>query len=136
MTSIADDAILSLEELTKQTESLAKITDFIWVFLGIALVFIMQAGFALLEVGSISTHEERELLQNTALKNISGPDMILLKNGFDVAIAAVLWACTGFAAAFGNRCDEDPNPFIGTYGYFLYKVGQDDCLSDADFVFR
>ena len=134
MTSIADNATLSLEELTTQTESLAKITEFIWVFLGIALVFIMQAGFALLEVGSISTHEEREL--KGALKNISGPDMILLKNGFDVAIAAVLWACTGFAAAFGNRCEEDPNPFIGTYGYFLHEVGQVDCLSDADFVFR
>ena len=59
------------------------IDTFYYLFVG-SLVFFMQAGFGLLEAGSVRT-------KNT--KNI------LLKNLLDACIGAIVWWAWGFAAA-------------------------------------
>ena len=74
--------------------------DTMWLLFGAILVFFMQTGFAMLEVGSVS-------VKNT--KNI------LMKNIGDASIGALCWWLCGFGVAFG----ESSNRFIGTDGYFL-----------------
>jgi len=71
--------------------------DSLWFMLGGVLVFFMQAGFALLEAGSVRA-------KNT--KNI------LLKNTLDACLGTAVWFAWGFALAFGADPD-DPNDFIG-----------------------
>merc|ERR1712086_1227150 len=62
-----------------------------------ALVFFMQAGFGLLEAGSVRT-------KNT--KNI------LLKNLLDACIGAIIWWAWGFGVAYGDSGNSDGNTFI------------------------
>lgn len=71
-----------------------------WLMIGAILVFFMQTGFAMLEVGSVS-------VKNT--KNI------LVKNIFDAAIGAVCWWFLGFGFAMGPTSGH----FIGNDGFFM-----------------
>lgn len=79
--------------------------DAFWLLFGMVLVFFMQAGFAMLEVGSVQ-------LKNT--KNI------LIKNVFDASIAAIMWWFFGYGIAFGTDefGDDGSNGFIGTSQFF------------------
>mmetsp|Transcript_48469 Transcript_48469/g.90278 ORF Transcript_48469/g.90278 Transcript_48469/m.90278 type:complete len:537 (+) Transcript_48469:128-1738(+) len=73
--------------------------DILWLLLGSYLVFFMQAGFALLEAGSVRS-------KNT--KNI------LLKNVLDACLGAAVWWLIGYPFAFGGPYEQDDrNPFIG-----------------------
>ncbi|CAN0297196.1 unnamed protein product, partial [Ectocarpus sp. 12 AP-2014] len=74
--------------------------DSLWVLLGAAMVFFMQAGFAMLEAGSVS-------IKNT--KNI------LIKNVGDSAMGAIGWWLFGNGLAFG----KDSGGFLGTTGFAL-----------------
>ena len=65
-----------------------------WLLFGAILVFFMQTGFAMLEVGSVQ-------LKNT--KNI------LIKNIIDAAVGAIAWWLVGYGIAFG----EDHLKFFG-----------------------
>lgn len=67
------------------------------------MVFLMQAGFAALEAGSVRA-------KNT--KNI------LLKNLLDACVGAVIWWSLGFPFAFGVRFN-DGNGWIGANNFFL-----------------
>ena len=58
--------------------------DITWLILCGALVFFMQAGFGMLEAGSVRTKNTRN---------------ILLKNLLDACIGALIWWAWGFAAA-------------------------------------
>ena len=60
----------------------------------------MQAGFAMLEVGSVDA------------KNTQN---ILLKNVLDAALGSVIWWCCGYALAMG----KSPSQFIGKSLFFL-----------------
>lgn len=66
----------------------------------------MQAGFALLEAGSVAKKNEIN---------------ILVKNIFDVSIGALCWWASGYAIAFGPG-DNFPKTgelgFAGTQGFF------------------
>lgn len=73
--------------------------DTMWVLLAAALVFFMQAGFALVEAG----------LQ--AAKNVVN---ILMKNLMDFTIASVAFWAVGFGLMFGAG-----NALIGMDGWFL-----------------
>ena len=75
----------------------------LWLLICGFVVFLMQAGFALLESGTVRS-------KNT--KNI------LLKNVIDACVGAVAWWAVGqaFAFAWGNPCNA--NGFIGYYGFF------------------
>ena len=80
--------VLALEtDVAKNTEALStlpgSVDTFYYLFVG-SLVFFMQAGFGLLEAGSVRT-------KNT--KNI------LLKNLLDACIGAIVWWAWGYAAA-------------------------------------
>ena len=80
--------VLALEvTVTANTGTLStlpgSVDTFYYLFVG-SLVFFMQAGFGLLEAGSVRT-------KNT--KNI------LLKNLLDACIGAIVWWAWGFAAA-------------------------------------
>jgi len=80
--------------------------DVFWLIFGGVLVFWMQAGFAMLEVGTV--HKK-----NT--KNI------LVKNFFDASIAALTWWATGNTLAGGGGDDftsDGKNGFAGKYAFF------------------
>jgi len=74
-------------------------SDTIWVAVTAFLVFLMQAGFALLEAGS------------TRMKNAGH---IAGKNILSFAIVSLVFWAVGFAISFGNG-----NWFAGTTGWFL-----------------
>ena len=98
-----------LEELLSTVHALeshlllirAEVNNF-WLIFGAILVFFMQTGFAVLEVGCVS-------VKNT--KNI------LLKNLFDIVVGAVCWYLLGHALATGDA--SSTGGFIGTTGFFL-----------------
>jgi Amt family ammonium transporter len=91
-----------MEAIQEQLDNTDSSLDQFWLIFGAVLVFLMQAGFALLEVGSVSA-------KNT--KNI------LVKNMFDASVGAIGFWSVGFAFALGVG-----NDFIGNEGYFL-KTG-------------
>ena len=61
--------------------------NLLWTLMGGVLVMFMQAGFALLESGSVR------------FKNYQN---ILLKNLMDACIGGLVWWAIGFAFAYGN----------------------------------
>ena len=86
----------------------------------------MQAGFAMLEVGSVNK-------KNT--KNI------LVKNIFDACIAAIMWWAFGSALAGGadDFRSDGSNGFAGTTGFFrkfdMHKHGNRSAYSKAGWFF-
>lgn len=76
-------------------------SDTMWLIICASMVFFMQCGFTLLEVGSVS-------IKNT--KNI------LIKNVLDACFGCVAFYLVGYAFALG-----DGNGFIGTTGFVLKK---------------
>lgn len=92
-----------------------------WLIVAGCLVFLMQAGFALVEAGL------------TRAKNIGN---IMAKNLADMAIGAIaFWAC-GFGLAFGT----DSGSFLGTDKFFLSGMsesflGGGDVLQTPSFFF-
>jgi len=84
----------------EQFASLSNDMDTMWLMIGAILVFFMQTGFAMLEVGSVH-------IKNT--KNI------LIKNLGDASIGAMCWWLIGYGLAFG----ESESRLFGTNGYAL-----------------
>eukprot|EP00613_Pedinella_sp_CCMP2098_P059295 CAMPEP_0171857886 /NCGR_PEP_ID=MMETSP0992-20121227/24971_1 /TAXON_ID=483369 /ORGANISM="non described non described, Strain CCMP2098" /LENGTH=92 /DNA_ID=CAMNT_0012479237 /DNA_START=31 /DNA_END=305 /DNA_ORIENTATION=+ len=75
--------------------SLGSELDTLWLLIATFLVFLMQTGFAMLEVGSINAKNTRN---------------ILLKNVLDASFGGLIWWLWGFGLAMGNS----PNRFVGT----------------------
>jgi len=82
--------------------------NYVWTLIAAALVFFMQAGFALVETGF------------TRAKNAVN---ILMKNLMDFAIGTIMFWAIGFGLMFGVTAGG----WIGTDGFFLseYKPGGD-----------
>ncbi|KAJ8601165.1 hypothetical protein CTAYLR_008272 [Chrysophaeum taylorii] len=76
-------------------------------------VFFMQAGFAMLEAGSVYE---------------ASVGHVLLKNIFDTSISAVLWWACGHAFAYGTDAfgETGENGFIGGSGFFYENLGSKD----------
>jgi len=92
-------------KLTSQEEAI----DSIWVLTSTGMIFFMQAGFALVECGSIRKKNSHN---------------ILIKNVFDACIGAIAFWIIGYGLAFG-----DVRKFVGTDGgYFAAK--EFDCFED------
>lgn len=92
-----------------------------WLLQCAALVFFMQAGFAMLTAGCVRT-------KNTKY--------ILLKNLLDACAAALSFWFIGYALAYGGP--PDGNPFIGTSGFLLlegFAKGTDYALWFYQFAF-
>jgi Amt family ammonium transporter len=84
----------TVAEVDTRIDDLINDLDTWWLLFGAILVFFMQTGFAMLEVGSVS-------VKNT--KNI------LIKNIGDASIGAMCWWLLGYGFAFG----DDVGRFIG-----------------------
>eukprot|EP01100_Stratorugosa_tubuloviscum_P013734 TRINITY_DN7040_c0_g1_i1.p1 TRINITY_DN7040_c0_g1~~TRINITY_DN7040_c0_g1_i1.p1 ORF type:complete len:454 (+),score=201.95 TRINITY_DN7040_c0_g1_i1:1-1362(+) len=92
-TALTDEEYLLLEETYNAY----------WLLINSPLVFFMQVGFLMLEVGSIR------------VKNAKN---ILLKNVVDTAISGLVFYAFGFGFAFGNQGES--NPFIGESDFMLF----------------
>jgi Amt family ammonium transporter len=104
-------AIASAADPTGETTLLSDpgaAVDYVWVLLSAALVFFMQAGFAMLTAGFCRA-------KNTA--------NLMMKNLMDFAMTSLAFMVMGFAIMFG----ADKAGIIGTTGWFLsgeaYDVG-------------
>lgn len=80
--------------------------DYVWVLVSAFLVFLMQAGFAMLESGLCRA------------KNTTN---LMLKNLMDFAMCSVAYMAIGFAFMFG----ASKAGFIGTTGWFLLGESYD-----------
>jgi Amt family ammonium transporter len=78
--------------------------DYVWTILAAALVFFMQAGFALLEAGF------------SRAKNAIN---VIMKNVMDASAGALVFYCVGFGLMFGTSW----NGLVGTDGFFLTGTG-------------
>lgn len=85
-----------------QTNAVA--IDTVWVLLCAYLVFLMHAGFTMVEAGF------------TRAKNIVN---IMMKNMLTISLGALLFFAVGFGLAFGG----DAGGFIGTKGFWLLGTG-------------
>ncbi len=82
--------------------------NYVWTLVAAALVFFMQAGFAMVEAGF------------TRAKNAVN---IMMKNLMDFAMGSIIYWAIGFGLMFG----VSKTGFLGTTGFFLsdFKVGGD-----------
>ncbi|MDR0821323.1 MAG: ammonium transporter [Oscillospiraceae bacterium] len=78
-------------------------TSTLWVLLGAVLVFVMQAGFCMLETGF------------TRAKNAGN---IIMKNSLDFAIGSISYWLVGFGIMFGIN-----NGFVGIFDLFTGQLG-------------
>jgi ammonium transporter, Amt family len=99
-TSILQCVASKLESAQAAAE--ADKTSWILVLAG-ALVFFMQAGFAMLCAGCV----RKKNVQNTMLKNL-----------LDACGAAIAWYSVGFAFSFGGHTNRTDTTFIGTTHFF------------------
>ena len=81
--------------------------DVIWYIYCGTLVFLMQAGFAMLEVGSVRKKNSKN---------------ILVKNFMDACIGAVMWWATGYAIAFGSDGERSQFAGGGDKYYWFNKI--------------
>ncbi len=93
------------DELT--AEAVQATLDNIWVFIAGILVFLMQAGFGLVEAGL------------TRAKNVAN---IMAKNLADMSVGALAFWAIGYGIAFGG----DSGSLFGTDLFFLDGIGAGD----------
>ena len=91
------------QDTAEEIAGLQAATTTIWLVISAALVFFMQAGFALLEAGSVQS------------KNVVN---VLMKNLADFVIATFTFLAVGYAFMFGEG-----TPVIGLSGFFLNEFG-------------
>lgn len=95
---------VTLDTVAKTAQGMAMSLDSLWVLIAAALVFFMQAGFALVEAGF------------TRSKNTVN---ILTKNLIDFALGSLLFWAIGFSFMFG----DDIAGFIGKPDFlFLHEI--------------
>ena len=97
------------------TEEISGVIFGVWFLIGAALVFWMQAGFAMVEAGF------------TRAKNT---DNILMKNLMDFCIGTVVFILIGFSLLLG----EDVLGFIGKPGFDIFTSYKD--FDWSNFVFN
>ena len=105
---------VSAQEVSETLELHSLAFDMIWLILAAALVFFMQAGFAMVETGL------------TRAKNASN---ILMKNLMDFSAGAVIFWAIGWALMYGASAGG----FIGTDQYFLRNA---DSTVFRDWMFQ
>lgn len=96
---------LAAEDKTTAAEVQTNL-DFVWTLIAAAMVFFMQAGFAMVETGL------------TRAKNAVN---IIMKNLMDFAFGSLAFWMIGFGLMFGITSTG----FFGTTGFFLSDFGKD-----------
>ena len=94
----------NVAEVMQSAEQTQTNLDYVWTILAAALVFFMQAGFALLESGF------------SRAKNAVN---IIMKNVMDASAGALVFFAVGFGLMFGTSWGG----LIGTDGFFLTGTG-------------
>jgi Amt family ammonium transporter len=108
----------NIAEAVQSAEQTQTNLNYVWTILAAALVFFMQAGFALLESGF------------SRAKNAVN---IIMKNVMDASAGALVFFVVGFGLMFGTTWGG----FIGTDGFFLMEVGdQSQTWTYAFFFFQ
>jgi Amt family ammonium transporter len=104
----AGDEPLTLESNKAAIDLVQTHADYVWTLIAAALVFFMQAGFALVECGF------------TRAKNAIN---IMMKNLMDFSMGSLVFWAVGFGIMFGAT----KTGWFGTSGFFLsdFKVGGD-----------
>eukprot|EP00339_Tiarina_fusa_P026250 CAMPEP_0117032456 /NCGR_PEP_ID=MMETSP0472-20121206/23262_1 /TAXON_ID=693140 ORGANISM="Tiarina fusus, Strain LIS" /NCGR_SAMPLE_ID=MMETSP0472 /ASSEMBLY_ACC=CAM_ASM_000603 /LENGTH=575 /DNA_ID=CAMNT_0004741095 /DNA_START=30 /DNA_END=1757 /DNA_ORIENTATION=- len=102
---VADILQTTRQEQMELVARSAEVSRNLYVLYAAALVFFMQAGFAMLCAGAV----RKKNLQNTMLKNL-----------LDACGSSVAFYAVGYAFAFGDG--SNPNGFIGTTNFFLMDV--------------
>lgn len=93
-----------MADLEERVVALESATNNAFLILCGIFVFVMQVGFAMLEVGSVRKVYTRN---------------ILFKNVLDACVGGLVWYAVGYAFAFG---DQDPqNRFIGNSYFFMER---------------
>ncbi|MGD8770872.1 MAG: ammonium transporter [Desulfobacterales bacterium] len=104
----AGDEPLTLESNKAAIDLVQSHADYVWTLIAAALVFFMQAGFALVECGF------------TRAKNAIN---IMMKNLMDFSMGSLAFWAVGFGIMFGAT----KTGWFGTSGFFLsdFKLGGD-----------
>ena len=104
----AGDEPVTLESNKAAIDLVQSHADYVWTLIAAALVFFMQAGFALVECGF------------TRAKNAIN---IMMKNLMDFSMGSLAFWAVGFGIMFGAT----KTGWFGTSGFFLsdFKVGGD-----------
>lgn len=108
---------ITLTTLAASAADMARSIDTIWVLVTAALVFFMQAGFALVEAGF------------TRSKNSVN---ILYKNLMDFSVGSVVFWALGFGLMFG----ADISGFIGTPDLFFKNGWEGGIPAEAFLIFQ
>jgi ammonium transporter, Amt family len=108
---------LTLTTLAESAAEMARSIDTLWVLITAALVFFMQAGFALVEAGF------------TRSKNMVN---ILYKNLMDFSVGSVLFWIVGFGLMFGS----DIAGFIGSPNFFFKDGWEGGIPGEAFLIFQ
>lgn len=108
---------ITLTTLAASAADMARSIDTIWVLITSALVFFMQAGFALVEAGF------------TRSKNTVN---ILYKNLMDFSVGSVVFWALGFGLMFGT----DISGFIGTPDLFFKNGWEGGIPAEAFLIFQ
>ncbi|MGD8251603.1 MAG: ammonium transporter [Desulfobacterales bacterium] len=98
--AVAADEAITLESNKAAIDLIQEHANFLWTLIAAALVFFMQAGFALVEAGF------------TRAKNAIN---ILMKNLMDFSVGTLAFWAVGFGLMFG----VSSTGLIGTSGFFL-----------------
>ncbi len=111
---------LAQDDAVSEAQMVQLVLDNIWVFIAGILVFLMQAGFGLVEAGL------------TRAKNVAN---IMAKNLADMSIGVLAFWAVGFGIAYGS----DGGSLLGTDMFFLsgsnglFDAGGDQVYTDFFF---
>eukprot|EP00752_Nemacystus_decipiens_P010354 g9224.t1 len=105
-----------VEAMQLELDAMSIDMDALWLMLGAILVVFMQAGFAMLEVGSVGAKHTKNLL---------------IKNLLDLSVAAVMWWSFGWGIAFGvESASGSFNQLAGPGSFFSRGSGFEDETGD------
>jgi Amt family ammonium transporter len=108
---------VTLTTLAESAADIARSIDTLWVLITAALVFFMQAGFALVEAGF------------TRSKNMVN---ILFKNLMDFSVGSLVFWIIGFGLMFGS----DISGFIGSPNLFFKDGWEGGIPAEAFLIFQ
>jgi len=101
----------TVESIADDVAGVKVCLDYMWLLVSGALVMFMQAGFAILEAGSVRS------------KNAG---TVMLKNLVDVCLGTIAWYVFGYGISYG--VGEEPNRFTGT----MNLVGNGFLVTDSE----